>query len=450
MCFSYIWNRHALYRGQNRVRTSDMSLEYFFQEKMNQLNEELKKNAHQTGRQPLYFEMNAFELSDLLPYTACEKIFYFSSKDRDFSFLGLGVARTFTKSEVSSFFHQYPELFLSAQFKFEDNTDEETYTLHEWSFLKKNGTCTLTIFKNHETKMYSSSQMIIDKTTPCDDRDFIPPWSSYEEFPEHDQWATMISKADALFNSGELQKIVLSRRKIFGYQNVIDPQLFFSQVLQKNTSSRSFKIFHQIHFGEAFISITPEKLFSLNDRSFETISLAGSAPRGKTEEQDKELEKFLRSDEKLIREHSLVTEELKEKLSPLSVEIDVSPLVTMKLPYIQHRQADIKAILKTAANAPDLIALLHPTPAIGGLPWDKARTRLLEIEPFQRGYYAAPVGVVSAHFSEMAVGIRSALIEADKITLFGGAGIVKGSHAEEEWNETGTKMNPFLKVVNNE
>ena len=122
----------------------------------------------------------------------------------------------------------------------------------------------------------------------------------------------------------------------------------------------------------------------------------------------------------------------------------------MKLPYIQHRRADIKAKLKTEVSAPELIALLHPTPAVGGLPWSRAKSRLSEIEPFRRNYYAAPVGVVSSHFSEMAVGIRSAKIDAEKLTLFGGAGIVRGSDAEDEWNETGTKMNPFLKVVNNE
>jgi menaquinone-specific isochorismate synthase len=437
-----------------------MSLERFFHEDIKKINDELKKNAHPEGRQPLHFDFPALELSELLTFTACEKIFFFQSKDKDFCFLGLGHARSLTAKETESFFHQYPEEFLSAQYKFEtkfetalDSANAE-FTLHEWSFIQKDGKLQLTIFKNFDSRMFSSSQLMLDFETPLEHDPFIPPWTSYEEVPEHDEWEVMIDKASELFKKKELQKLVLSRRKIFGYENaeneIVDPQLFFQELLRKNSNSKSFKIFHQISFGHAFMSITPEKLFSIDGKKFESISLAGSAPRGKTDAEDSESENFLKTDDKLIREHSLVTEELKNKLEPISEKLSISPLSTMKLPYIFHRQADINAVLKKETGPLELIKLLHPTPAIGGLPWDAARTRLREIEKVNRDYYAAPVGILSAHYSEMAVGIRSALIETKKITLYGGAGIVEGSVAEDEWNETGTKMNPFLKVVNNE
>lgn len=430
-----------------------MSLERFFLEEIKKINDELKKHAGPSGRQPLHFELPSMDLSELLPFTACEKIFFFQSKDKDFSFLGLGHARTFTSSESDSFFHQYPEEFLSAQYKFESPSAE--LTLHEWSFIQKDGKLHLTIFKNYDSKMFSSSQLMLDFEAPYDHDPFIPPWTSYEEVPEHDEWAVMIDRANELFQKKELLKLVLSRRKIFGYgsetvNDIVDPQLFFQELLRKNKSAKSFKIFHQMSFGNAFISITPEKLFSIDGKKFESISLAGSAPRGKSEAEDEANIEFLTNDNKLIREHTLVTEELKKKLAPLSGELTISPLTTMKLPYIFHRQADIHALLKNEIGALSLITLLHPTPAIGGLPWDKARARLLEIEKTPRDYYAAPVGIISAHYSEIAVGIRSALIELKKITIYGGAGIVEGSNAEDEWNETGTKMNPFLKVVNNE
>lgn len=427
-----------------------MSVNRFFTEDLAKIQAELKKNAAPNASQPLFFELSPLNLEALLSYAACERVFYFSSKDRDFTFLGLGLAKLMKKPDVENFFRQYPEQFVSTDFLFEDTVDSAEYVLHEWSFVCTGEKCHLVIFKHSEARMFSAPALMLDQNTPVDEKEFIPPWSSYEEVPEHDEWFEMMEKANQLFQTELLQKIVLSRRKIFGYNEVLDPLAFFQQLLKKNARAKSFRIYHQPRFGEAFLSITPEKLFTLKGKSFESISLAGSAPRGKTEAEDKELEEFLKVNEKLVREHSLVTEELRAKLGPISEKLSIGDLVTMKLPYIQHRQADIKAELKHEASALDLITLLHPTPAIGGLPWDQARVKLQEIEPFKRGHYAAPVGLLSSSESEMAVGIRSALVEAETITLYGGAGIVKGSDAEEEWIETGTKMNPFLKVVNNE
>jgi menaquinone-specific isochorismate synthase len=120
----------------------------------------------------------------------------------------------------------------------------------------------------------------------------------------------------------------------------------------------------------------------------------------------------------------------------------------MKLPYIQHRQVLIKGELKPKFNAIDLIKSLHPTPAVGGIPLEESKIAILQIEKSKRGSYASPIGVLNKKFSEIAVGIRSAIIESNIITVFGGAGIVEGSIAEEEWIETGTKMRPFIKVLN--
>ena len=203
-----------------------------------------------------------------------------------------------------------------------------------------------------------------------------------------------------------------------------------------------------MQYNKAFISFTPERLFTLKKNNLETISLAGSTLRGKDEAEDKALEETLNSSDKLIREHAIVTKAILEKLNPVAQKIEVSPLFTMKLPYIQHRQASIKAVLKKNTDVLSLIDILHPTPAVGGIPVDSAKVNILEIEKEKRGYYAAPVGVISKEFTEIAVGIRSALIEGPMITVFGGAGIVAGSVAEEEWIETGTKMQPFTKVIN--
>jgi menaquinone-specific isochorismate synthase len=301
-----------------------------------------------------------------------------------------------------------------------------------------------------EYKNFSAPNLFFNTNFDLNHYDpFIPPWASYEEFPEHDQWTEMINACNTLFAKGDLEKIVMSRKKIYGYSEPLEAISFFKSLLEKNPPT-TYQIFNQTSFGKAFLSLTPERLFSIDHKQFESISLAGSAPRGKTPEEDAQFEQELKASDKLTREHNIVTNEIVKKLTPLSRELNVSPLETMKLPYIQHRAAPIRALLNEETDALTLVSLLHPTPAVGGLPWDKAKTKILELEPYKRDEYAAPIGIIGARYSELAVGIRSALIEGEVLTIFGGAGIVAGSVPEDEWNETGTKMNPFLKVVHNE
>ena len=90
-----------------------------------------------------------------------------------------------------------------------------------------------------------------------------------------------------------------------------------------------------------------------------------------------------------------------------------------------------------------MIDHFHPTPAVGGRPWNLAKSYLKEAEPFDRGLYSAPFGIVSKDYTEFAVGIRSALYENDSLHLYGGAGIVDGSKAMDEWVETNNKMKNF-------
>ena len=75
-----------------------------------------------------------------------------------------------------------------------------------------------------------------------------------------------------------------------------------------------------------------------------------------------------------------------------------------------------------------------------------ARPEILALEPFDRGWYAGPVGWIGAKGSEFAVGIRSGLVRGNRLALFSGAGIVEGSVPEDEWAEIEQKIGDFLRV----
>ena len=110
---------------------------------------------------------------------------------------------------------------------------------------------------------------------------------------------------------------------------------------------------------------------------------------------------------------------------------------------MQHLQTRVHAALRAGVGDAELVAALHPTPAVAGAPVASATEALRALEPFDRGLYAGPVGIVSRDGAEIAVAIRSALVEGDVLTAFAGAGIVDGSDPAEEWRETGHKLLAF-------
>jgi len=93
----------------------------------------------------------------------------------------------------------------------------------------------------------------------------------------------------------------------------------------------------------------------------------------------------------------------------------------------------------------ELVEALHPTPAVGGLPPERALETIHETEPFDRGWYAAPVGWIDAAGNgAFAVAIRSAVASTRRATLFAGVGIVADSDPDREWDEIQLKYRPIL------
>ena len=94
-----------------------------------------------------------------------------------------------------------------------------------------------------------------------------------------------------------------------------------------------------------------------------------------------------------------------------------------------------------------LLRALHPTPAVCGVPTARARAFLREVEPFDRGLYTGPIGCFGRDASEVAVALRCATLRGHWIQLFAGAGIVEGSEADAEWQETQDKMQMLVDAI---
>ncbi|MFB6281500.1 MAG: isochorismate synthase MenF [Haloferacaceae archaeon] len=197
-----------------------------------------------------------------------------------------------------------------------------------------------------------------------------------------------------------------------------------------------------------FFGATPERLVRLHGRTVSTGALAGTTGRGDTPAEDEWLARDLMDDAKNVHEHELVAEAVREQLSPFVGRVRAGDRRVRRLATVQHLFTPMSATLDGDAHVLDLVEALHPTPAVGGLPPERALETIRDSEPFDRGWYAAPVGWFDAAGNgEFAVAIRSAVADGDAVTLFAGVGIVADSDPDREWDEVQLKYRPILDAL---
>lgn len=377
------------------------------------------------------------DLYELLLKSESEQKFFFESKDKTVTVLGLGPTEKIAFKDGPNFLNNNPHLLLWASMSFE-KTDHSAFYASYLTLIKKDGQISAQI----------NPHLICDIATLFKDTTLESPnrETTTQLTPNFNEWQTMLNSALELLAEKKLLKVVLKRKKIIHFESNICPLNIFQKAYLRE--SQNYNIFVQENSHKAFISFTPEKLFSLeNNSTIETISLAGSAPRGNSDAQDTTLENELISSTKLIHEQKIVTDEIANRLASLADGIKISNLEILKLRYIQHRANKISAKLNEEKNFLDLIITLHPTPAVGGAPNKTALAAISALEQDERNNFAAPVGFATLNYSEWAVGLRSASIEANAITIYAGCGIVTGSGPQAEWDEAETKMRPFLKAL---
>jgi menaquinone-specific isochorismate synthase len=183
-----------------------------------------------------------------------------------------------------------------------------------------------------------------------------------------------------------------------------------------------------------------------------TEAMAGTIRRGGDEKEDLTLAYELSSSVKNIEEHNIVCEDLENKLSVVCGNKwkKISSNRILQLKHLQHIYSQyLGEVDKTKKNHVfNLLKLFHPTPAVAGFPCETSLELLHSlVSESQRGFYSAPVGMISRDKQEFAVGIRSAYFEENRVRVFGGAGIVPLSIAKNEWQEIDTKIGNLLRYL---
>jgi len=177
--------------------------------------------------------------------------------------------------------------------------------------------------------------------------------------------------------------------------------------------------------------------------------VAGSIRRGETAREQAELAATLLASEKDRNEQKIALDDMVARLGTVAHQIRTDPQPhVLTLARIQHLETEIRASVPSDVGILDLLRLLHPTPAVCGLPRDAALALLAEAEPFERGWYAGPVGFFDAEGNGIFVpSLRMGVSTGSGWRLFAGAGIVEGSIPELEWEETAIKFEPMLEAL---
>jgi menaquinone-specific isochorismate synthase len=240
--------------------------------------------------------------------------------------------------------------------------------------------------------------------------------------------------------AGELSKVVLARSMVGQLPDGADLRVLLAELATGYPDTWTFAV-------DGLVGSSPETLVTASHGTVTARVLAGSAPRGADPAADQDAAAALATSSKDLDEHQFALRSLLASLAPHARNVTSSDQpFTLKLPNLWHLASDVEGDLTDGSTSLDLIRALHPTAAVAGTPTDKALALIAELEPFDRGRYAGPVGWVGADGDgEWAIALRSAQVDEDgTVTAYAGAGIVADSDAEKELAETRMKFRPVI------
>lgn len=254
-------------------------------------------------------------------------------------------------------------------------------------------------------------------------------------------WNRLMNAIADGISCGEMTKVVSSREVEFTSETPYNVASILANLVDNNPNCF---IFGYEKDGRTFVGASPEILVRHRGSEILSYALAGTAPKDGpnawTEEQ-------LLTNTKNIIEHNIVRDRIVNMMRQITPDITVGETGIMELSHLYHLRTIITAKDSTKSLV-EWAKLLHPTPALGGEPREKALALLQEYESHERGMYAAPFGFMKDMGDGIVVvAIRSALIMDNVLYAYAGCGVVADSDADEEYAETNNKMRTILDAL---
>jgi menaquinone-specific isochorismate synthase len=255
--------------------------------------------------------------------------------------------------------------------------------------------------------------------------------------PEQPEWHRRVATALASIDAGEMEKVVLARTMDLLWDRPLPPEALLAT--SRRANPHCYQTMLRFDDDSALVCASPERLWLRQQNRLLTEALAGTVARDADPLRARQQAQWLLEDAKNRHENALVMEDICQRLREIVSGLEVMPVDIVQLRNLQHLRRRIHGKLR---NRSDAICLqrLQPTAAVAGLPRAAARAFLQRYETVDRDWYAGSIGFISRQKSEFCVTLRCALFEGERVRLYGGAGIVAGSDAELEWQETENKM----------
>lgn len=288
----------------------------------------------------------------------------------------------------------------------------------------------------------TASQEFVEGKTFLDETPSIKEKNEVQPY----QWKNIVQQAAEDIRSGYMHKVVLARELEISF----DQDVNITSILQALKQEQEQSYIFSIESGDScFIGATPERLVKVDNRKLHSACLAGTIGRGDSVEEDQAKAEELLQDSKNLGEHDFVVQMIRGAVESCCDQVNIpEEPVIYPLKNLQHLYTPVEANLQEGYTILEVVEKLHPTPALNGYPREKALTYIRKEEPFNRGWYASPVGWFDYKDNgEFAVAIRSGLIKKNKSILFSGCGIVADSTPEEEYEETAIKFLPMLNAL---
>ncbi len=254
-----------------------------------------------------------------------------------------------------------------------------------------------------------------------------------------DEWRTQVTSITEAIGRGEYSKIVAARTCSVALAGAVDAAALVAALDERHADC--IRVLVRPPGAGTLVAATPERLVRRDRESVHCDALAGTiaivAPDARA---------TLLASAKDRREHELVVRAIRAALEDAGATVDVAAEPDVKaLRHVLHLHTPFRATLREPRHVLELVARLHPTPAVGGTPTPSAIAWIQAHEPVARGWYASPVGWFDFDGNgELAVAIRSGVLVDNRAHLWAGAGIVAGSDPDRELAETDAKFRAML------
>ena len=267
--------------------------------------------------------------------------------------------------------------------------------------------------------------------------DFKPAFS-------REKYCNMVDRAKYYIREGDIFQVVLSNR----IEADITGSLFDTYRVLRTTNPSPYMFYFSSNDIE-IAGASPETLVKLNDNKLYTFPLAGTRPRGKTEEEDLKLEEELLADEKELAEHNMLVDLGRNDIGRIaeigSVKVD-KYLSVERFSHVMHIGSTVTGILRSDLDSLSAIDSILPAGTLSGAPKIRACEIINELEDNKRGIYGGAIGYVDLSGNiDTCISIRIAFSRNNKVFIRSGAGIVADSVPEKEFDEC---LNKAAAVIN--